>query len=77
MIEYNMASGFSRHIYKNGGVCILVKDNILYQVLDLSSFSIERIFEPCAIKVTINKVKLCIMCLYRARDGDLNQFIEQ
>jgi exonuclease III len=77
MIGYNMAAGFSRHIYENGGVCILVKDNILYQVLVLPSFSIERIFEACAINITINKVKLCIMCLYRAPDGDLNQFIEQ
>ncbi|GFG40364.1 hypothetical protein Cfor_00561, partial [Coptotermes formosanus] len=77
MIEYNMTTGFSWHIYKNGGVCILVKDNILYQVLDFSSFSIDRIFEACAIKITINKVKLCIMCLYRAPDGDLNQLIEQ
>jgi exonuclease III len=77
MIEYNTATGFSWHVYKNGGVCILVKDNTLCQVLDLSSFSIERIFEACAIRITINKVKLCIMCLYRAPDGDLNQFIEQ
>jgi hypothetical protein len=77
MIEYNMATGFSWHICNNGRVCILVKDNILYQVLDLSSFSIERIFEACAIKITTNKVKLCIMFLYRAPDGDLNQSIEQ
>jgi hypothetical protein len=62
---------------KNGGVCILVKDNISYQELDLTNLSMEKNFEACAVKITINKRKLCILCLYRAPDGDLSQFIEQ
>jgi hypothetical protein len=28
MLGYKMAASFSRKIHKNGGVCILVKDNI-------------------------------------------------
>jgi hypothetical protein len=77
MTEYNRATGFSRSICKNGRVCILVKDNILYQELDLSKLSMEKIFEACAVKITLNKRKLCILCFYRAPHGDLNQFIEQ
>jgi hypothetical protein len=46
-------------------------------VLDLTNLSIEKIFEVCAVKITINKRKLCILCLYRAPDRDLSQFIEQ
>jgi hypothetical protein len=29
------------------------------------------------VKTTINKRKLCILCLYRAAGGDVSQFIEQ
>ena len=46
-------------------------------MLDLTNLSIETIFEACAVKITINKRKLCNLCLYRAPDGDLCQFIEQ
>jgi exonuclease III len=77
MTEYKRATGFSHSICKNGEVCILVKDSILYQELDLSKLSMEKIFEACAVKITLNKRKLCVLCLYRAPDGDLNQFIEQ
>jgi hypothetical protein len=62
---------------RNGGIRILVKDNILHQVLGISNLSIEKMFEPCALKILINKIKLCILRLYRAPDGDLNQFIGQ
>jgi hypothetical protein len=75
--EYKRATGFSSNISKNGGVCSLVKDNISYQVLDLTNLIIETIFEACAVKITINKRKLCILCLYRSPDGDLIKFIEQ
>jgi hypothetical protein len=30
-----------------------------------------------AVKISISNKKLCIVCLYRAPDGDINQFIEQ
>jgi hypothetical protein len=29
MLAYKMTTGFSRSIFRNGGVCILVKENIL------------------------------------------------
>jgi hypothetical protein len=29
------------------------------------------------VTISINKMKLCILCLYRAPDGDLKQFIGQ
>jgi hypothetical protein len=77
MLENKMATGFSCSIFRNGGVCILVKDNILYQVLDLYNLSIEKIFEAWALTISVNKMKLCILCLYRDPNKDLNQLIEQ
>jgi hypothetical protein len=75
--KYKMATGFSRNRCKNGVVCILVKDNVSYQELDLNIFSMEKVFEVCGMKIIINNRKLCVLCLYRAPDGDISQFIEQ
>jgi hypothetical protein len=75
--KYKIATGFSRTVCKNGGVCILVKDNISYQKLDLNNFSMDTVLEVCGVKIIINNRKLCVSCLYRAPDGDINQFIEQ
>jgi hypothetical protein len=60
---YKRATGFSRNIRRNGRVCILVKDNISYQELELSRLSMEKIFEACAVKITLNKRELCILSL--------------
>ncbi|PNF22769.1 hypothetical protein B7P43_G06670 [Cryptotermes secundus] len=62
---------------QNGGVCILVKDDLSYQELDLKNLSMERVFEVCAVKIILNNRKLCILCIYRAPDGDICQFIER
>lgn len=72
-----MVIGFPHSIFRNSGVYILVKDNIVYQVLDLSNWRIEKMFEACALKISINKMKLCTLRLYRDPDRDFNQFIEQ
>ena len=62
---------------QNGGVCILVKEDLSYQELDLKNLSMERVFEVCAVKIILNNRKLCILCIYRAPDGDICQFIER
>ena len=35
MTRYSVATGFSLKTCNNGGVCILVKDNVLYRVFNL------------------------------------------
>jgi hypothetical protein len=47
MTKYKMATGFSRNV--DGGVCILVKNNITYQKLDLDKLNREKVFECCAV----------------------------
>jgi hypothetical protein len=52
------------------GVCILIKDNTI-------QFQYRKHFEACTIKMSINKMKLHILCLQKGADGDFNKFIEQ
>jgi hypothetical protein len=77
MLGYKMAEGFSCKIHKNGRVCILVKDNISYEFVDLHCMCKEKIFEACAIIIQINNTKVCILCHYRAPIGNINNFIDQ
>jgi hypothetical protein len=37
----------------------------------------DKVYEVCGVKIIINNRKLCVLCLYRAPDGDVSQFIEQ
>jgi hypothetical protein len=60
MLGYKMAAGFSCKIHKNGGVCILVKDNISYESVDLHCLCKENIFEACAIIIQTNTIRVCI-----------------
>jgi hypothetical protein len=32
--DYKLSIGFSRKTYPNGGLCIFIKDNIVYQATD-------------------------------------------
>jgi hypothetical protein len=45
--------------------------------IDFDKLSRENVSEACTVKIIINNTKLCILCLYRAQDGEISQFIEQ
>jgi exonuclease III len=77
ILGYKLATGFSWKLYKNGGVCILVKDNISYQTVDVQDMCIEKTFEACAIKIQIDTIRICILCLYRAPTGNINNSVVQ
>jgi len=55
-------------------VCILISNNIIAQTIDLKKFCHEKIFEICATKLHIKKIKLIVLCIYRAPTGNLKQF---
>jgi hypothetical protein len=42
MTKYKMATGFQHNMSKNGGVCILVKNNITYWCLEVVTNSHTR-----------------------------------
>jgi hypothetical protein len=42
--------------------------------INLEKLCDEKTFEICAIKITINAIKLILFCIYRAPSGKVNQF---
>lgn len=63
IINFTICSSFCREQHEGGGVCILIRNTLDYcERLDISSMSIEMIFEICAIEIP--KINLLIINLY-------------
>jgi hypothetical protein len=60
--------------YSKEGVCIFIKEDILYQAIHLRELCREKSFEMCVVKLQIISTKSIILCIYRAPSGSLNQF---
>jgi hypothetical protein len=76
MIIHKIAARRSCKIYKYGGVCIPVKDNVLYQAVVLRRVC-KKMFEACDIIIRINTIRVCMLGLYSAPIENINHFIEQ
>jgi hypothetical protein len=62
---YSVATGYCRSNMQRGGVCILVADALQFQVVDVSSFSLEGLCEFAAIRVEINGQWYFFLGVYR------------
>lgn len=61
--NFTMANCFSRGS-RSGGACILVRNNIKFKTIDISTkYSIPNIIECCAIKLVDHNI--IVICLYR------------
>lgn len=73
--NYNLASCFSRTEKIHGGVCIFVRNDVVYTQINLTEeFNLERHFESCCIKLTY--INCVVVTLYRSPCGDKNIFKE-
>lgn len=68
------ANVLCRHIFKNGGVGIFLKNNIEFEVIDLSAYFAELHCEVACVRLASNK--LVIIGIYRSPAGNVNVFLE-
>lgn len=76
---YCLGSYYCRETFKNGGVCIFVKNSLNYVNLDyVSNLSVEKDFECSAIKCTVKENEyFIILTLYRSPDGNVSIFFDK
>ena len=73
--NYIVKTHFSRLHHQHGGVMSLLNPNILCNSLEnVSSFSVEKICELCAVFIPI--VDVIVITMYRSPNGDFNKFID-
>lgn len=79
--NYSTKSYYSRKALNNGGVLIMCKNKNIDVVEDYSKvkiFSIEEIFECCAVKCTIDKdTHIIVIALYRSPSSNIHMFLNQ
>lgn len=76
--NYTIASYFVRQSHIHGGVLILVKNVLSYNVLKyVNVFSEENHVELCAISFSINCIKYCLINIYRPPNGLIEIFIDR
>jgi hypothetical protein len=71
---YKLASSFCRERFLKGGVCIFARNDMEFDDINLEKLCDEKTFEICAIKITVNAIKLILFCIYRAPSGNVNKF---
>jgi exonuclease III len=74
---YKLATSFCRKKFLKGGVCILVRSDIIYHAVHLEKSCNEKSLEICAIKLNISSKNFIVCCVYRSSSGNVNQFLKQ
>jgi hypothetical protein len=73
---YNLTSSSCRRESLEGGVCILISNNIIFQIIELKQLCHKETLEIFAVKRHLKTIKLIIFCIYRAAAGNLKQFYD-
>ena len=61
--DYKLASCFCREKYTKGGVCILVRNDIKCQAIDLNNICKEKIFEISAVRLDMLLLNDNLLCV--------------
>jgi hypothetical protein len=73
--QYDLGGNFCRKLYRCGGVCIFIRENIAFTKLDCDKITKEKDLEICAVKVHLSTANMVIICIYRSPAGDFHYFL--
>jgi exonuclease III len=75
--DYYLASNFARQSYTAGGVCTLIKLNLVSDVIHLTRYCIEKVIEACAAHIKVGSHSIILLCIYRSPSGNFGEFLGQ
>jgi exonuclease III len=73
--QYNLGAKFCRTLYKSGGVCIFIRENILFSKINFDKLSKDKDLEIYAVKLHFSTTNIVVISIYRSPSGDLHYFI--
>jgi hypothetical protein len=73
---YTLAANYSHSSSKGGGSCIYVRNDLVFNIINATQYGIEKISEPCAIKIDCGEHDIIVICLYHSPSGDFYQFLQ-
>lgn len=74
--DYKLANIYCREINLKGGVCILARNDMIYQSIDLTKQCKEKTFEISAVKLNTGYFKVIVCCVYRSPSETPNDFLK-
>jgi len=74
--RYKLGSKLCRHEFKNGGVCILVQEDLDFSPISLDNYCKEKDIEVCAVRLKITPIQLIILAIYRSHSGNFSNFLK-
>jgi exonuclease III len=72
---YTLAANYSSSSSKGGGSYIYIRNDLVFNIINVTQYGIEKILEPCAIKIDFGEHDIIVICLYRSPIGDFYQFL--
>jgi exonuclease III len=75
--QYRIGNSFCRQTFNCGGVCILIRENLQFDTINLDQFNKEKDLESCAIKFQFMSKNFIIICIYRSPTGKFSYFLKQ
>jgi hypothetical protein len=72
--KHRLGAGYGRKKFKNGGVSILIREDLNFTNINLQKLCKERDIEIVAIQLKLNGKKVIILSIYRAPVGDYDYF---
>lgn len=74
--NFKLATSFNRINHIHGGVCIYLKENILYKVVDVTAYCRELDAEFCALEIKGTDINVLIVAVYRSNTGCKDTFLQ-
>jgi exonuclease III len=74
--HFKLGSKFCRHEFKNGGVCIFIREDLEIFSITLNKYCKEKDTEVCAVKLNIIPIQLIILPIYRSPSGNFPNFLK-
>ena len=72
----HLGAYYCRSTFKAGGVAVFVKNDLHYKSVDLQKFTVEKIFEGCALSLKMHnsKIIMVVVC-YRSPSSNVEAFL--
>jgi len=61
--------------FKDGGVCILVQEDLDFSPISLDNYCKEKDTEVCAVRLKITPIQLIRLVIYRSHSGSFSNFL--
>jgi hypothetical protein len=73
--NYNLGAEYCRQTFRQGVVCIFVREKLKYSNVNLNEFCKDDDLEICAVKLPFSSGNICTVAIYRATSGNFLHFL--